>query len=61
MPIRYPVDTSLNSTSEGQSPIFLPQVIKENPTNLDRRRVVVTLDEVSQSEERELVTFSTES
>ena len=61
MLIRYPVETSLISTSEGQSPIFLPQVIKENPTSLERRSVVVTLEEVSQSEEMELVTFSTES
>ena len=39
--------------------MFLPQVIKKNPSPLDRSRVVVTLEEVSQSEEREFVTFST--
>ena len=39
--------------------MFLPQVIKKNPSPLDRRRVVVTLEEVNQSKERELLTFST--
>ena len=61
IPTRYPVETSLKGTSEGQSPIFLPQVIKENPTSLERRRVVVTLEEVSQSDARRFVTLSTES
>ena len=54
----YPVSTLVRGTSWGQSPRFLPQVIKVNPVSLDRRRVVVTLEEVSQSEEREVVTLS---
>ena len=41
--------------------MFLPQVIKPKPNALERRRVVVTLEEVSQSEERDFVTFSMES
>ena len=61
MPTLYPVDTSLRGTSSGQSPMFLPQVIKPKPNALERRRVVVTLEEVSQSEERDFVTFSMES